>query len=82
MNCCNNDNKDKKLVEHNDIKHNCGNHKKHHSYLHMIICCLVPIIIFIALSFINPKLMIWSNVLFLLCPLIHIGMIVVMFRKK
>lgn len=44
----------------------------------MILCCLIPIVIAGALPIIGFKNLSWTWILFLLCPLMHIGMMLFM----
>jgi hypothetical protein len=49
--------------------------------LMMILCCLIPILIFAGLPLFGIKGGLLSGLIFLLCPLMHIGMMFMM-RKN
>lgn len=50
--------------------------KKRHGLL-MILCCLVPILIIIGLTLYGVKAKSLTYIAFLICPLMHIGMMIV-----
>lgn len=45
----------------------------------MALCCILPLLIIMILPLIGFKNISWSWIIFILCPLMHIGM---MFKKK
>lgn len=55
-----------------------GNNGMKHGFM-MILCCALPFLLILLLPLIGFKNISWSWVIFLLCPLMHIGMI---FKKK
>ena len=81
MNCHNEKEQENKIVENGNKE--CHNHKgHHHSPLLMLLCCLIPVVLIIVLRYFFPELGIWTNLLYLLCPLLHIVMMIGMFSKK
>jgi len=72
--------KEDKVVEEkisNKEERNGNNGMKHG--LMMILCCALPLLLILVLPLIGFKNISWTAVIFLLCPLMHIGM---MFKKK
>lgn len=72
--------KEDKVVEEkipSKEEHN-GNTGIKHGFM-MILCCALPFLLILVLPLIGFKNISWTGVIFLLCPLMHIGM---MFKKK
>ncbi|MBS4538247.1 DUF2933 domain-containing protein [Clostridium sp. D2Q-11] len=59
---------------------NDGKHKKKHGKM-MMLCCLIPIVLAISLPLLGFTESIGATFILLLCPLLHIGMMVVMMRN-
>lgn len=62
-----------------DIKK--GNEKKRIGIKHglmMVLCCLIPIVIIGALPLIGMENISWAWMFFLLCPIMHVGMMLFM----
>lgn len=55
-------------------------HKKHG--LFMMLCCLIPVLIIAALPLMGIRVGSLGGLAFLICPLLHIGMMVVMMKSK
>ncbi len=55
-------------------------HKKYG--LLMVLCCLLPILLIMGISLLGFKGVSFSYLIFLLCPLMHVGMILFMFKSK
>lgn len=66
--------------ENEEESGNKGQHKMgiKHGVM-MALCCLLPLLIIMILPLIGFKNISWSWIIFILCPLMHIGM---MFKKK
>ncbi len=60
--------------------HNHGGMMKHG--LMMMLCCLIPIVIIAGLPLFGIKGGLSSSLIFLLCPLMHIGMMFMMGKNK
>ena len=56
------------------------NHKKHG--IMMLACCLIPIAIMVAISAFGFKFRSLSSLAILLCPLMHVGMMLSMRKSK
>jgi len=56
-----------------------GGHMKHG--LWMLLGCLVPILLLVGLPLLGIRIGRFSSLIFLLCPLLHIGMIVFMIKS-
>lgn len=72
-------NKLEQKPENNHNKHNHGGMMKHG--LMMMLCCLIPIVLIAGLPLFGIKGGLSSSLIFLLCPLMHIGMMFMM-RKN
>ncbi|TCT15567.1 hypothetical protein EDC18_103273 [Natranaerovirga pectinivora] len=80
MNCCNKNNKDN--TSNNEEQNKMG--IKH--MLIMVLCCAIPITLLLVLPLLNIPDGRFSAILsmgiFLLCPLLHIGLMGVMMKKS
>lgn len=84
MNCHDNKNNNENTGEHN---HNDNQKHKGH-WLHMVLmvlCCAIPLLLIFALPLLNVEneslKNLMSGAIFLLCPLMHILMMPLMFKK-
>jgi hypothetical protein len=46
--------------------------------LMMVLCCMIPILLIVGLPLLGIKSQRFSSLIFLLCPLMHIGMMLTM----
>lgn len=67
------------ISQENNENSGSGGHMKHG--LLMLLCCLLPIILIAALPLLGIKAGIFSSLAFLLCPLMHIGMMMFMTKS-
>lgn len=79
------ENRDDQWVEANNYNPAEGEERKKgtgrgHGLL-MMLCCIIPIVLFGALPLLGFEYFSWRWMFFLLCPLMHIGMIFLM-RKQ
>ncbi|KDR96677.1 hypothetical protein SAMN02745945_00071 [Peptoclostridium litorale DSM 5388] len=70
------------LNKKNQLGNNNGESKNHMKHgLLMMLCCLLPIVIIAGLPLFGIRSGILSSLAFLICPLMHVGMILMM-RKS
>lgn len=87
MLCCKNHNNHENDSEQSNTE-KCEKHRKNHKFhmLIMILCCTIPILLFIFLPIIgiynDSFLSILSYLMILLCPLAHIFMMKELFKKE
>lgn len=78
--------KDSKMTQYDSNNNHMEENKKmngmglNHGIL-MILCCLIPILFIAILPFIGAENTLWRYAIFLLCPLMHIGMMFFMKDK-
>ncbi|GAA0178304.1 hypothetical protein SH2C18_13790 [Clostridium sediminicola] len=75
-----NDYKEVGVNENSKGNENKMNHKKHGVL--MMLCCLLPILLIMGLPLFGFKGVSFSYLIFLLCPLMHVGMMLFMFKSK
>lgn len=63
-------------------KRHKGKHGHHRHGLMMLIGCLVPVALILLLPALGVNTAKYSSLAFLLCPLLHIGMMVMMRRSE
>lgn len=70
---------------HNEKDNNVHNNEKHKHHNHgliMLVACLLPIVLIFILKTIYPESTAWSYLFILICPLLHIVMLIGFFKKS
>lgn len=70
-------NRNNQVMESNDQNKKCSDKQKGISLKHgilMLLCCLIPIILIGILPIIGVEINSWRWLIFILCPLMHLGM--------
>ena len=60
---------------------NHGKNKSKH-FIIMLLVCLIPMAVIFILRYFYPETISWSYLLIMICPLLHIGMIIGLFKKS
>lgn len=82
LNCCNNKDNDNKLTDNpEEIQFDKRKHKGPMSHIKMMaVCCGAPVLLLLLLPLLGLKGGIFSNLIFLICPIMMVAMIPMMLR--